>query len=198
MKRIDCIDVFARLRGQAIVIVSPGYTGHELAMAHHDPATIYNMDMPYASPMCLGIALARPDQRVVALEGDGSMLMALGTLTTIGRCRPANLAVIVFDNRVYLTTGDGAVPTAEVDFAGVARAAGIAQAVKVEDLAAYEEVVGKALTQPGPWLISARVDASDRGDPRARGDLEGDLVEQAVLLQKALRERGIATFGGGH
>ncbi|HEY8694716.1 MAG TPA: thiamine pyrophosphate-dependent enzyme [Chloroflexota bacterium] len=125
MNRIECVDVFARLRGDAIVIVSPGYTGHELATAKHNEATIYNMDMPYSSPMCLGIALARPDQRVVALEGDGSMLMALGSLTTIGRCKPANLAVIVFDNRVYLTTGDGSVLTAGVDFAAIARAAGL-------------------------------------------------------------------------
>ena len=196
MKRIDCIEAFARLRGEAIVIVSPGYSGHELATAHHDPATIYNMDMPYASPMCLGIALARPDQRVVALEGDGSMLMALGTLTTIGRCRPANLTVIVFDNRVYLTTGDGAVPTAEVDFAAIAHGAGIERACEVAELPAFEAAARQALTEPGPWLISARVDASDRGDTRARAHLEGDLVEQAVLFQRALRERGISSFGG--
>src|SRR5207249_1225664 len=82
----------------------------------------YNMDMPYTSPMCLGLALACPDERVVALEGDGSMLMALSGLTTIGRYQPENLTVIVFDNRVYLTTGSGTVPTAEVDFAGMARA----------------------------------------------------------------------------
>ncbi|MFI5266481.1 MAG: thiamine pyrophosphate-dependent enzyme [Chloroflexota bacterium] len=198
MNRIDCVDVFARLRGEAVVIVSPGYTGHELATAKHDEATIYNMDMPYSSPMCLGIALARPDQRVVALEGDGSMLMALGSLTTIGRCRPKNLLVIVFENRVYLTTGDGSVPTAGVDFAAIARGAGIERAQAVSDLPAYESAVGQAMAEPGPWLISARVDDSDRGDPRARADFEGDLVEQAVLLQKALRERGIATFGGGH
>jgi thiamine pyrophosphate-dependent acetolactate synthase large subunit-like protein len=198
LNRIECIDVFARLRGDAIVIVSPGYTGHELAIAKHDDATIYNMDMPYCSPMCLGIALARPDQRVVALEGDGSMLMALGSLTTISHYQPENLVVIVFDNSFYLTTGDGSVPTARVDFAAIARGADIERAVTVWDLPGYEDAVRRAMTEPGPWFISASVDTSDRGDPRGRTDFEGDLVEQAMLLQRALRQRGITTFGGTH
>lgn len=189
MNRVECIEVFAKLRGRAIVIVSPGFTGHELHAAQHEDTTIYNMDMPYASPMCLGLALSCPDRRVVALEGDGSMLMALGTLSTIGRYRPENLAIIVFDNRVYLTTGSGAVPTAEVNFAAAARASGLERASCVSDLAAFERATQQALAEPGPWLISASVDVSDRGDPRARGELPGDLVEQAVLFQKALRAR---------
>jgi len=189
LNRIECVEAFARLRGDAIVIVSPGFTGHELHAAKHEDATIYNMDMPYASPMCLGLALSCPDRRVVALEGDGSMLMAMSTLSTIGRYRPPNLTIVVFDNRVYLTTGSGSVPTAEVDFAALARGCGIEGACAVEDLAAFEAAIGQALAEAGPWLISARVDGSDRGDPRARGELPGDLVEQAVLFQKALRKR---------
>jgi len=189
VNRVECIEVFARLRGRAIVIVSPGYTGHELAAAGHDDATIYNMDMPYSSPLCLGLALACSQERVVALEGDGSMLMALGVLTTIGRYQPRNLAIIVFDNRLYLTTGSGTVRTAEVDFAAMARAAGIERSRKVEDISGFEDAARQALTEPGPWFICASVDGSDRGDPRGRAHLPGDLVEQAVLFQKALRER---------
>jgi thiamine pyrophosphate-dependent acetolactate synthase large subunit-like protein len=189
VNRVECVETFARLRGRAIVIVSPGYTGHELAAAAHDDATIYNMDMPYSSPMCLGLALACPDERVVALEGDGSMLMALGTLATVGRYQPRNLAIVVFDNRLYLTTGSGTVPTAEVDFAGFARAAGIERACTVTDLAGFEAAARQALTQPGPWFISAQVDGSDRDDPRGRAHLPGDLVEQAVLFQRALCAR---------
>jgi len=82
VNRIECVDAFARLRGDAVVVVGPGYAGHELYAAKHDEATIYNMDMPCSSPLCLGLALACPNQRVVAFEGDGSMLMALGTLAT--------------------------------------------------------------------------------------------------------------------
>ena len=196
MNRIECLNSLARLREQALVIVSPGYAGHELCAAQHDEGTIYNMDMPYSSPMCLGLAMAAPTQRVIAIEGDGSMLMALGSLTTIGRYRPPNLTVLVFDNRTYLTTGDGAVATAGVDFAALARSARIPNAFAVENLDAFSNVIGKALSEPGPWFIAAQVDVSDRGDPRARAPFPGDLVEQAILFQRKLRERGIAAFGG--
>jgi thiamine pyrophosphate-dependent acetolactate synthase large subunit-like protein len=142
--------------------------------------------------MCLGLALALPGQRVVALEGDGSMLMTLGTLATVARYAAKNLTIIVFDNGRYLTTGSGSVQTATahgVDLAAIAGAAGIAGAVEVSDLAAFELAITRAMSEDGPWLIVARVDTSDRADPRARGGFPNDLVEQSVLFQLALRQR---------
>jgi sulfopyruvate decarboxylase subunit beta len=195
VKRIACVEAFARHRGDAIVIVSPGYTAHELACAEHREETLYNMEMGYAAPMCLGLALARPERRVVALEGDGSLLMGLPVLTTMARYTPPNLTVIVFDNGRYLTTGRGEVPTAtragRADLAGLGCAAGLAadHVLVPEDEAAFEDAVARALSEPGPWLIVARVDISDRGDSRARGDFPTDVVEQAVLFQLSLRMR---------
>jgi sulfopyruvate decarboxylase subunit beta len=195
VKRIACVEAFARHRGDAVVIVSPGYTAHELACAEHTEVTLYNMEMGYAAPMCLGLALARPDRRVVALEGDGSLLMGLPVLTTMARYAPPNLTVIVFDNGQYLTTGRGEVLTAtragRADLAGLGRAAGLSAecVLLADDLALFEACVGRALSEPGPWLIVARVDTSDRGDPRARGDFPHDLVEQAVVFQASLRIR---------
>ena len=85
------------------------------------------MDMGYATAICLGLALAVPTERVVALEGDGSALAGLGVLSTIGRYAPPNLVVVVFHNGVYASCGDGRVPTAAAattDLAAVARAWG--------------------------------------------------------------------------
>jgi sulfopyruvate decarboxylase subunit beta len=195
MQRIACVEAFARQRGDAVVIVSPGYTAHELACAEHRDFTMYNMEMGYAAPMCLGVALARPDRRVVALEGDGSLLMGLPVLTTMARYAPPNLTVIVFDNGQYLTTGRGEVLTAtragRADLAGLGCAAGLSadHVLAPADVAEFETCVGRALSEPGPWLIVARVDTSDRGDPRARGDFAADVVEQAVLFQLSLRMR---------
>jgi thiamine pyrophosphate-dependent acetolactate synthase large subunit-like protein len=192
VNRIECVEAFARVRNGAVVIVSPGFTGHELAAAEHDAATLYNMEMGYAAPMCLGLALANPAQRVVALEGDGSMLMALGTFATVARYAVKNLTIVVFDNGAYLTTGSGSVASATdtgTDLAAIARGAGIASAVLVEDLAAFERAIGQAMREDGPWVIVAKVDGSDRSDPRARGGLPNDVVEQSVLFQLALRER---------
>src|SRR5581483_95642 len=112
MNRIECLDAFARQRGDAAVVVGPGFAGHELASADHKDLTLYNMDMGYAVPLCLGLALANPSRRVVAIEGDGSMLMGLSALTTVARYAAENLTIIVFDNGCYLTTGSGSVPTA--------------------------------------------------------------------------------------
>jgi thiamine pyrophosphate-dependent acetolactate synthase large subunit-like protein len=195
LNRIDCVEAFARVRNGALVVVSPGFTGHELAAAQHDDATLYNMEMGYAAPMCLGLALACPGTRVVALEGDGSMLMSLGTFATMARYAAPNLTLVVFDNGRYLTTGSGVVETATaygVDLAAIASGAGVAGAVAVVDLAAFEQAIGRAMVEEGPWVIVAHVDASDRSDPRARGGFPSDLADQAALFRAALRTRGPA------
>jgi thiamine pyrophosphate-dependent acetolactate synthase large subunit-like protein len=195
LNRIECLDAFARLRGEAIVVVGPGFAGHELASAEHTDLTLYNMDMGYALPLCLGIALAQPTQRVVAIEGDGSLVMALSSLTTLARYAPANLTVIVFDNGYYLTTGSGSVESVTAhgaDLAALGRAAGLRQVVGLDDIGSFETAARQALGEPGPWLIVARVDTTDRNSPRARGGFSNDIVEQAVLFQVALRERGIS------
>ncbi len=190
MNRIDCVQAFARVRGEALVIVSPGFTGHELAAAEHRDETLYNMEMGYAAPMCLGLALAQQHRRVVALEGDGSMLMALGTFATTARYAPTNLTVVVFDNQRYLTTGSGSVETATaqyVDLAAAARACGVTHAFAVAEIDEFEASITRAMSEDGPWVIVAKVDASDRTDPRARGGFPYDVVEQSVLFQRALR-----------
>jgi thiamine pyrophosphate-dependent acetolactate synthase large subunit-like protein len=192
VNRLECIDAFARLRADAIVVVGPGFAGHELASARHHDLTLYNMDMGYAAPLCLGLALARPEQRVVALEGDGSLLMSLPTLTTIARYPAANLTVIVFDNGYYLTTGSGRVASAThrvADLVALGRAAGLPRVDAPRELAAFEAVAARALSEPGPWFIVAAVDTSDRAERRARGGFPHDLVEQSVLFQVALRSR---------
>ncbi|MBV9324327.1 MAG: hypothetical protein JO352_11120 [Chloroflexi bacterium] len=194
MNRIECLEVFAAARGDAAVIVGPGFAGHELAAAAHSDLTIYNMDMGYAAPMCLGLALAlEPSgRRVVAIEGDGSMLMALPLLTTVGRYPAPNLTILVFDNGVYLTTGRGAVASATAasgaDLAGMARAAGATlQVAAPTSLDEFRSAIASAMTRDGPWVIVASVDASDRHDPRARQHFTTDIPDQAALFRRALR-----------
>src|SRR6188474_2089604 len=106
MKRSDFLEVFARHRDGIPTITGPGLVSRELfAFTGDDPSILYNMEMPYATPMCLGLAMARPKQRFVALEGDGSLISALGILTTIARYRPTNLTVVVLDNESFSTFG---------------------------------------------------------------------------------------------
>lgn len=79
-----------------------------------------------AIPLALGMALARPERRVTALEGDGALLMNLGTLVTVAASRAANLTVLLFSNRCYESSGGQPLPSATVDFAALARASGLA------------------------------------------------------------------------
>jgi sulfopyruvate decarboxylase subunit beta len=193
VNRIECLEAFALRRQDAVVIVGPGFAGHELAAAEHHDATLYNMEMGYAAPMCLGLALALEPvgRKVVAIEGDGSMLMTLPTFSTMARYPARNLIVLVFDNGSYVTTGRGAVQTATTtgtDLAGVARAAGLGdQALSIDTMDGFTAALEQAMRTDGPWVIVARVDTSDRQDPRARQHFDSDLPDQAAFFRRALR-----------
>jgi len=114
--------------------------------------------MGQISSMGLGLALARPDLRVIVLDGDGSLLMNLGSLATIARKAPPNLVHIVWDDGVYETTGRQPTHTsAGTDLAGIARAAGIPKALALDDEAAFAAAIDRALAESGPWFIAARI-----------------------------------------
>ncbi len=191
MNRRDVIEAFARRRGDASVIVGPGVSGRMLFESDHRPATIYNMDMGYTVPMCVGLALALPSQPVYALEGDGSLLTSLGVLTTIGRYRPRNLGIIVLDNGVYLTTR--ALPTATAsgcDLAGIGRAAGIRRAVAATTLDDFERELDHGIAD-GPFLIVAQVEPQDRPGPGGYRAYPFDIVESAIRFRRDLVDRGL-------
>ena len=120
--------------------------------------------MGAAIPLALGMALARPDRRVVVLEGDGSLLMNLGTLATVGAARPANLTAVVFDNHRYESSGGQALPDVRVDFAAVARAAGFAFAERLTDAAALAAALASGQGSGGPALLVAAT-AFDPNEP---------------------------------
>ncbi len=199
MQRGEVVSLFAELRTGEPVIVGPGLTSGTLYQADDRPPTIYNMDMGYATAICLGLALAVPGERVVALEGDGSLLAGLGVLSTIGRYAPPNLVVVVFHNGVYASCGDGRVPTAAAattDLAAVARACGIdaTKVVTVETVEDTRKTLSAALTEPGPWIVVARIEAPDRW-PGARPLPRHDLVETALLFKREMMRRGYRSGG---
>jgi thiamine pyrophosphate-dependent acetolactate synthase large subunit-like protein len=142
------------------VIGGIGNTNFDLWSAGHRPENFYMLgSMGLAIPIALGVALAQPQRRVIALEGDGSLLMQLGCLGTIAMLAPKNLAIIVMDNRSYQITGSQPTATAHgTDLVTMARGAGIAQSAWAADEEMYDELTGRALHEDGPWLIAARID----------------------------------------
>jgi thiamine pyrophosphate-dependent acetolactate synthase large subunit-like protein len=150
----------AKLPGEEAVIGGIGNTNFDLWCAGRRPQNFYMLgSMGLACPIALGVALAQPARRVVALEGDGSLLMQLGSLTTIAMLAPKNLIVVVMDNRSYQITGGQPTATAAgADLVTIARGAGIAQSAWAADEAMFDELVDRALKADGPWLIAARID----------------------------------------
>jgi sulfopyruvate decarboxylase subunit beta len=195
MNRTEVLEYVASLRRDVPMIISPGLQNYPIALHADDPMTIYGMDMPYATPIALGVALGWPERKAVALAGDGEMLAGPGVLATIARYRPPNLVVIVFDNGAYVTTGTGRAPTTTAtgtDIEGLGRAAGMALTCTVTEIGAAREAIGRAFREPGPWLIVAKVDRTDRERAQRGGALPVDVYESGLRFRRAaLAHRGM-------
>jgi sulfopyruvate decarboxylase subunit beta len=158
MRRYDCLAALAPLIEDDLVVGNVARTSFEWHAVKPREGNLYTMGMGLVTPVCLGLALALPHRRVVALDGDGSLLLNLGALTTVANMAPPNLTVLVFDNQSYASTGG--LPTATAgptDLAAVARGAGIRNVETVQTVEAFRDAAIRALAGDGAWLIVARV-----------------------------------------
>jgi sulfopyruvate decarboxylase subunit beta len=188
MNRTDVLRYIAGLRHGDPMIISPGLANYTIAEAKDEPLTIYNMELPYTTPTALGVALGWPERRVIAIEGDGSLLTGAGVLSTVARYQPKNLLIFVFDNGVYLTTGSGQTPTATVfgtDIEQLGRAAGLNNTRTVHDLETAKNAVKAAFAEPGPWLVVAKVDKQDRPAERGAHSLPMYVYEAGLIFHRA-------------
>ena len=143
-----------------LVVTGLGNVANDVFAAGDRARNFYTRgSMGMAASIALGLARARPDDRVVCVDGEGSLLMNLGALATIGRYAPRNLACIVWDNEAYQITGGQATHTAAgVDLAAVARGCGIASASTVTSVDELAATLGRILDAPGPHVLVAKVD----------------------------------------
>ncbi|HLH25491.1 MAG TPA: thiamine pyrophosphate-dependent enzyme [Chloroflexota bacterium] len=158
MRRYDCLAVLAPLVDDQLVVTNVARSGFEWHALKPREGNIYTMAMGLVTPLCLGLALALPHRRVIAIDGDGSLLLNLGALATVANAAPPNLILLVFDNQSYASTGG--LPTATAgatDLAAVAQGAGIRQALTVHSVEAFRDAVERALAGDGPWVIVAKV-----------------------------------------
>ena len=179
MNRLDATRQLVTALADEPVIASLGHPAYDLFTAGDRPSSFYTWgSMGLASSMGLGLALARPDLRVFVLDGDGSLLMNLGSLATIGWTRPKNLVVIVWDNEEYGTTGGQETATAHgADLEAVARAMGAcAVTVRIEE--EFGAAVARARDAPGPWVIVAKVAESA---PTAKPPLDCVYIKQRFM-----------------
>jgi thiamine pyrophosphate-dependent acetolactate synthase large subunit-like protein len=157
-------------RGEA-VIGGIGNSNFDLWCSGQRPENFYMLgSMGLAIPIALGVALAQPHRRVIALEGDGSLLMQLGCLSTVAIRAPQNLTIVVMDNGIYQITGAQPTATAAaVDLVAIARASGLAESHWAADEADFDTLFAAAQERRAPSLIALRID-----DKPAVGQTERD------------------------
>lgn len=181
MNRLDLTKrLVAKLKHEEAVIGGIGNANFDLFAAGKRPQNFYMLgSMGLAAPIALGVALAQPKRRVFALEGDGSLLMQLGSLATIAMVNPSNLAIVVWDNGMYQITGAQKTATSETaDLVAMARGAGIAQSAWAKDEDDFERMIDHALTEDGPWFIGARTDAET---PKVQTPREPVVIKDAFM-----------------
>jgi thiamine pyrophosphate-dependent acetolactate synthase large subunit-like protein len=180
MTRLDATRTVVAQAGDEPIIASLGHPAYDLFAAGDRPANFYTWgSMGLVSSIGLGLAMAQPERTIFVLDGDGSLLMNLGSLATIGWVGPANLVLIVMDNGSYATTGGQDTATAHgADLEGAAAALGIAGSMTVSTPAEIEAAVSHARQEPGPWVIVARVAESA---PVARPPLDCVFIKQRFM-----------------
>ncbi|HEU5018939.1 MAG TPA: thiamine pyrophosphate-dependent enzyme [Pseudolabrys sp.] len=150
----------AQLVDDEAVVAGIGNTNFDLWASGQRPLNFYMLgSMGLAIPIALGTAIAQPQRHVVALEGDGSLLMQLGSLATVAAQAPKNLTIVIWDNGLYQITGSQPTASASTaDLVAIARASGIAKSAWAADEEEFERLFAVALAEGGPTLIAARID----------------------------------------
>lgn len=172
MKRIDALRVLVDETVDEPIVVTCAATTRELAAFRDRPSHLYLLDsMGLAVSVASGLALAAPSgAHVVAVEGDGSLLMNPGALATLGYLEPAGIVVLILDNGAYASTGGLPTHAVKIDLCALASACGIDH-VEVADPGNLTRELRRALASPRPFFIHARIDHQNQaGVPLALFD----------------------------
>ena len=190
MTRLDALNAIYSRLAPRVVVTNMGAVAAELQSIGHRPNFFYlHHAMGLASSMGLGIALSKPDRHVIVLDGDGSVLMNLGGLTTLARYRPKNLVHVIFDNESLLSVGGFPTATATgSDLAAIAAAAGVPRTATVRTLEEFVAAFDAARRANELTCLVAKVDAV--GPAAFVTDL--GLLENRFQFQRYLRERSKA------
>lgn len=167
MRTDDMLNVFQKYREESIVI--PGRGGRHWVNISTKP----ERDLPLGDPamgghasFALGIALARPNDKVILFDSEGDVLMGLGALTTIAEKNPTNFYHFMLDNECYATTGGQPVPNAaNVDYQAMASASGYPASYAFDNLDDFTNQIKEILDQPGPVFVSLKVDPEVINEP---------------------------------
>ena len=185
MKPEDVLQVVAAARGDAICVPTMTTSPAWRTIAPDDLSVGCVGFMGGASSMGLGLALARPDRRVIVLDGDGSLLMQLGSLATNAGAAPRNFVHLLFKNGVYHTSGAQGIPGGlSVDFVMMAKGAGYRQVLSIDSLDEFKRRLPELLRAEGPVFVELHTGLADQTPMTARGGVP--FPEQVETLRVRL------------
>ena len=195
MKPEDVLQAIAAQRGEAIVVPTMTTAPAWRTIAPGDLSVTCVGFMGGASSLGLGLALARPDRRVLVLDGDGSLLMQLGSLATVAGAAPRNLVHFLFKNGVYHTSGAQVIPGGlSVDFVMMAKGAGYRAAFAIDQIEDLKRRLPEILTAEGPLFVELHTGLAEKTPMtfRERTPLHQQLHDARAKL---LRPRASAASG---
>jgi sulfopyruvate decarboxylase subunit beta len=185
MKPEDVLQVVAAARGDAICVPTMTTSPAWRTIAPDDLSVGCVGFMGGASSLGLGLALARPDRRVIVLDGDGSLLMQLGSLATNAGAAPRNFVHLLFKNGVYHTSGAQGIPGGlSVDFVMMAKGAGYRQVLSIDSLDEFKRRLPELLRAEGPVFVELHTGLADETPMTARGGVP--FPEQVETLRVRL------------
>jgi phosphonopyruvate decarboxylase len=163
MKRDECLKVLARHRTNEIVVAVYMAAQEWIHIAPNDLNYTFTGAMGQGSSHALGLALGRPDKRVIVLDGDGSLLMNLGTLVTIANAAPKNYVHCLCENGTYETNGAVPIPRAgQIRFTELAKAAGYPKTYEFSSLDEWDRGVPKILKEDGPVFVDLKTEPGEQ------------------------------------
>jgi thiamine pyrophosphate-dependent acetolactate synthase large subunit-like protein len=161
MNRFDLTKrLVGQLKHEEAVIGGIGNANFDLWASGQRPQNFYMLgSMGLTIPIAFGVAIAQPKRHVIALEGDGSLLMQLGCLATVAMRAPKNITMVVWDNGMYQITGNQPTASASTaDLIAIARGAGLERSAWAADEDDFDRLFATALKEGGPSLIAVRID----------------------------------------
>lgn len=204
MRRYDCFQALGPQLTNELVIANLANTTTEWRAVRPHDGNLYFVGMGMVTPYALGLALALPNRRVLALDGDGGLLFDLAVLGNLAQASPPNLCLIVFDNEGYVSTGKFAsaasLTAGPFDLEAVAHAAGLKQVCTVRDLSAFADAVQTGMNgKDGPSVVIAKVEPAqafvgttpiDARENKYRFVRHVESTEGRVILRPSAKEHG--------
>ena len=195
-------ELSAIVSDDVLVLTSIGNNSGFWGQLNERDANLFHLTMGMCSPTALGLSLALPNRKIIAVDSDGNLLLNLGVLGTIANEAPKNLTIVVMDNGNYLGSHKHApgMPTAtggKMNLESVAKACGIASASTIEDAATFRGKIQAALSSAGPHFIRARIEALDQDAPKKAKRVPDPRENKYQFASYIQKTEGVEILGSG-